>query len=74
MVELTATLDRVEERGNNRVNIFRTPAFTASGARSRTRVNSTLKGLSNFKIGDTQKITDDTDVPGVSIYEVEVIV
>lgn len=71
MVEFFGTLARSRVEDGEQVNVFRIPAFSSQIAKQRARANARLKGLSEFTIDDVVAI-DSTQVPGQTIYEVEV--
>lgn len=71
MVEFFGTLSRSTVQNGQRVNEFRIPAFSSRAARGRARANARIKGLDDFELRDPEEV-DQGDVPGQSIYLVEV--
>jgi len=72
MVEIFGTTVRNFTRDGNQVIVFKIPALSKLTARRRANFNARVKGISNRDISEPEVI-EDGDLPGQSIFSVEVI-
>jgi len=71
MVQFFGQTIDTEVQGDVQQILFQIPAFSETGARSRARVNSRIKGIAGAQVVGVEPIRSG-EVPGQTIFRVQV--
>lgn len=72
MAQFFGQTESSETRNGVQVTTFRVPALSKRLATRRAKMNSRMKGMSNFRVEDTEEV-ESADIPGQTIYDITVI-